>query len=185
MARSRVHSSGTRQIALGRHFAKALVSRLTSWTLQWTNKDGSARSGLAGQARQIPSHNQAVNAPRAARPSMPRGACLLQLIVASSPMTFGTPNRRAATSCLPIPSHGRQVRLAAGSFPQRAEQTRGPLSAGGSIGSGHWPRSDSVLHNHEPGQRQSVSQVLGADPGEEDFRVARHLSIGRRSDCLG
>ncbi len=34
-------------------------------------------------------------------------------------------------------------------------------------------------------QREVVDEVLRADAGEEDLRVARHLSAGKGSDCLG
>jgi hypothetical protein len=41
------------------------------------------------------------------------------------------------------------------------------------------PASVEAPHDQEARQRQLLGQVLGADPGEEDFRVARHLPARR------
>ena len=61
---------------------------------------------------------------------------------------------------------------------QRSGQDGDTLSASGGVGGGHRDiarASVKVLHEYEARQRQLLGQVPGADPGEEDFRVARHL----------
>ena len=56
------------------------------------------------------------------------------------------------------------------------------LSTGGGVGGGHRDiarASVKAPHKYEGRQRKLVGQVLGTDPGEEDFRVARHLPARR------
>jgi hypothetical protein len=102
-----------------------------------------------------------------ARPSMPQGACSLQSIVASSPMTFGTPNRRAATSCLPIPNHRRQVLASRLAVPRRAEQTRGPLSAGGSMAAAIGPGQTVRCITTNPASANRSARCLAQTPARK------------------